>query len=120
MPPSHRLLIVEDDRELRDVLKWFLDNDGYATNVVGNGQEALEYLRAAPQLPRLILLDLQMPVMDGWQFLRERAGDPSMAAIPVLVLTAESGADRRSLGVAECLAKPVDVTALLERIAQLA
>jgi CheY-like chemotaxis protein len=76
----------------------------------------LDYLRASPQLPRLILLDLQMPVMDGWQFLQERAGDPRMADIPVMVLTAESGVDRRSLGVAECLAKPVDVAALLDRI----
>jgi CheY-like chemotaxis protein len=58
-----------------------------------------------------------MPVMDGGQFLRERAGDPSMAEIPVLVVTAESGADALSLGVAECVAKPVDVATLLERIA---
>jgi CheY-like chemotaxis protein len=98
------------------VFQWFLDNEGYATGAVGNGREALTYVRTAPHMPRLILLDLHMPVMDGRQFLRERAGEPSLADIPVLVLTAESGADQRSLGVAGCMAKPVDAAALLERI----
>jgi CheY-like chemotaxis protein len=117
VPESRKLLIVEDDRDVREVLESFLTVEGYATDAVGNGQEALDYLRAATELPRLILLDLRMPVLDGWQFLRERAADPAVAGIPVVVVTAlpRSG-DPAGLGVAEIIAKPVDVATLVEKI----
>jgi CheY-like chemotaxis protein len=114
---SRKLLIVEDDADVREVLTSFLTADGYAAEGVANGQEALDHLRAATELPRLILLDLMMPVMDGWQFLRERAAEPAWVDIPVLVVTAvpprAAPADR---GVAEVIAKPVDVATLLEKI----
>jgi CheY-like chemotaxis protein len=69
---------------------------------------------AASELPRLILLDLMMPVMDGWQFLRERAAQLTLADIPVLVMT--GGPSPTDTGVAEIIAKPVDMTTLLEKI----
>jgi CheY-like chemotaxis protein len=70
MPLSHKRLIVEDDPDTRYGLKLLLAGAGYEADAVPNGQEALDYLHAARELPCLILLDLKMPVMDGWQFLR--------------------------------------------------
>jgi CheY-like chemotaxis protein len=70
-----------------------------------------------PNCPALILLDLMMPVMDGWQFRRQRAAEPALVDIPVLVVTAgPSRAAPADLGVAEIIAKPVDVATLLEMI----
>jgi len=114
---SPKLLIVEDDADVREVLTSFLTADGYAAEGVANGQEALDHLRVATELPRLILLDLMMPVMDGWQFLRERAAERAWVDIPVLVLNAvPPRAAPADCGVAEILAKPVDVATLLEII----
>jgi CheY-like chemotaxis protein len=116
-PKSHKLLIVEDDPDVREVLQSFLTADGYEAEGVAYGQEALDHLRAASELPRLILLDLMMPVMNGWQFLRERAAAPALVDIPVLVVTARPPRTAPAdLGVAEIIAKPVDVATLLEKI----
>jgi CheY-like chemotaxis protein len=114
---SHKILIVEDDPDVREVLQSFLTAEGYAAEGVANGQEALAHLRGATELPRLILLDLMMPVMDGWQFLRERAVEPTLVDIPVLVMT--GGPPRTTPtdnGVAEIIAKPVDLATLLEKV----
>ncbi len=116
VPHAYSLLIVEDDPDIRASLQMFLAGEGYSAEGVANGQEALDYLRAATNLPALILLDLKMPVMDGWQFLRERAADPAVADIPVVVVTANKAADPADLGVADVLLKPVDVDTLLEKV----
>ena len=116
---SHKLLIVEDHPDVREVLQSFLTTDWYAAEGVANGQEALDHLRAATELPRLIVLDLRMPLMDGWEFLQQRAVEPALVDIPVLVVTAvPSRAAPTGLGVAEIIAKPVDVATLLEKIGQ--
>lgn len=81
------VLIVDDDIGALDALTDLLDSDGYAVAQARSGLEALEYLRSNP-LPRLIILDLLMPKMDGWQFLEERKKDGKLAPIPVVVLTA--------------------------------
>src|SRR5579862_4602951 len=65
------ILIVDDDPDIRDSLKEVLEDEGYEVNGVANGREALDYLRKSPR-PCVILLDLMMPVMDGWQFRREQ------------------------------------------------
>jgi len=94
-----------------------LTAEGFVVVVAANGQEALGQLRAAPH-PDLILLDLMMPIMDGWQFRREQAQDPSLSAIPVVVLSADGNVQQKavSLHVAGYLQKPVDVESLLDII----
>jgi CheY-like chemotaxis protein len=116
LPFSHKLLIVEDDRDTRYGLVLFLAGAGYEADAVANGQEALDYLHAACELPRLILLDLKMPVRDGWQFLRTRAGDAALVGIPVLVVTAEPATDPAALGAVGIMVKPVNEASLLEEV----
>jgi len=73
------VLIVEDDADLREMMCLLLAHEGFEAEAVGNGVEALERLRSAAPRPQLILLDLMMPRMDGWQFCREKAMDPNLA-----------------------------------------
>ena len=107
-PPSGKtILVVEDDPDLRDVIGLQLEHAGYAVVHKADGAEALAYLHhAAP--PSLILLDLRMPVMDGWEFLTERDRDAALHAIPVLVLSGEREvAERLPAFDVMAIAKPV-------------
>jgi CheY-like chemotaxis protein len=116
LPFSHKLLIVEDDPDMRYGLLLFLAGEGYEADAVANGQEALDYLHAARELPCLIVLDLKMPVMNGRQFLRARAVDAALVGIPVLVVTAEPAPDPAALGAVGIVVKPVNETTLLEEV----
>ncbi|HEX7840105.1 MAG TPA: response regulator [Kofleriaceae bacterium] len=107
---SRFVLIVDDDPDLLEVTRFVLEDEGIAVATARNGEEALAVLRAG-KLPRLVLLDLMMPVMSGWEFLDEVAKDPSLKAIPVVVLTAAERA--QAPGATEVLRKPMDLTALL-------
>jgi CheY-like chemotaxis protein len=107
---SRFVLIVDDDPNLLEVTSFVIESEGMAVETARNGEEALALLRAG-RLPRLVLLDLMMPVMSGWEFLDEVAKDPSLKMIPVVVLTA---AERAQVpGVVEVLRKPMDLEALL-------
>lgn len=108
------VLLVEDHADLRDTLAEALEIEGIAIKAVGNGAEALEYLQSAPP-PKLILLDLTMPVMDGFRFREEQQKAIALKDIPVFVLSAETGlaVKAKKMGVAGHLTKPVDFTALL-------
>jgi CheY-like chemotaxis protein len=107
---SRAVLVVDDDPDLLDVTRFVIENEGIVVETARNGQEALALLRAG-RLPGLVLLDLMMPVMNGWEFLEEVAKDPLLGAIPIVVLTA---AERTQVsGAMEVLCKPVDLTALL-------
>jgi CheY-like chemotaxis protein len=111
-----KLLIVEDDEGARAALGDILDLEGYDVTLSANGKEALECLRSAP-LPDLIILDLQMPVMNGWQFRREQYKVARFAAVPVIVITAfQSTGD---VGAAEVVHKPIDIQRLLALVRQL-
>jgi CheY-like chemotaxis protein len=116
LPFCQKLLIVEDNPDTRYGLLLLLAGAGYEADAVANGQEALDYLHAVRELPRLILLDLRMPVMDGWQFLRARARDAAEVGIPVLVVTAEPATDAAALGAEGIVVKPVNEATLLEEI----
>jgi DNA-binding response OmpR family regulator len=111
-----KLLIVEDDERARAALGDIFDFEGYRVALCANGKEALEYLRSEP-LPALIILDLQMPVMNGWQFRREQNKDARFAAVPVVVITALQSAG--DIDVAEIVHKPIDIDRLLAVVRKL-
>ncbi len=111
--PDFRILVVEDDEDAREAMVALLQMKGYRAASAGNGKEALDYLQRAP-VPDLILLDLWMPVMDGWQFRQQQKLDPRLATVPVVVVTALS--DRTDVDADEIIIKPVDVEHLLTTV----
>ena len=113
------ILLVEDDPEVRDGLRSVLESAGYSVVCAGEGREALDRVRSGP--PSLILLDLMMPVMDGFEFRVQQMQDPGIASIPVIVFSAGGDLQEKvaPLRVAACLRKPVDVDALLGLIGPL-
>ena len=113
------ILIVDDASDIRLILTVALTDAGYRVECVTNGQEALARLRTATERPGLILLDLMMPIMDGWEFLRRQQADPALAAIPVVVLSAVAeAAAGAALGARRVLRKPIDFAALRAVVAQ--
>ena len=107
------ILVVEDDEDAREAMVALLQMKGYRAVPAGNGREALDYLEEAPA-PDLIILDLWMPVMDGWHFRSEQIKNPRLAHIPVIVVTALS--DRADVDANEVIIKPVDVDRLLSTV----
>jgi CheY-like chemotaxis protein len=114
-----RVLLVEDDEDLRETLCEVLEDRGYRPTRASNGEEALKLLRANGAKPSVILLDLMMPVMNGWQFLGERENDPALRRIPVIVLTAHGAELLTDQKVDGVLRKPVSLDALLSALEQL-
>jgi len=115
-PPDHcPVLIVEDDADLREMMAQLLSLEGFRTETAANGRDALRYL-ARGDRPDVILLDLMMPVMDGWEFRRRQVQDPSIAAVPVVVLSALDQARAADLGGTAFLKKPLDFDRLLELV----
>jgi CheY-like chemotaxis protein len=112
-----QVLIIEDDLDIRDALGQILEEEGYSVATAANGREALQRLRSGPP-PRLILLDLMMPVMNGWQFRAEQKQDPALAEIPVVVISADTNIrDKASqLGVNEYFRKPIEISGLLQTL----
>ena len=107
------ILVVEDDEDAREAMIALLQMKGYRAVPAANGREALDYLEEAPA-PDLIILDLWMPVMDGWHFRSEQIKNPRLAHIPVIVVTALS--DRPDVDADEVIIKPVDVERLLSTV----
>lgn len=116
--PGNAILIVEDDRDIAETLAEILEYNGYEALTAGNGKEALDKLRQVEKLPRLILLDLMMPVMDGWQFREAQSGDPALAHVPVIIVSAHVRARETAaqLGAVGWLKKPVDLDTLLQAV----
>jgi CheY-like chemotaxis protein len=113
--PCGGVLVVDDDPDIRDSLREVLEDEGYQVSCVGNGREALDHLKAASPQPCVILLDLMMPVMDGWQFRKEQKQDPAIANIPLVVITA-TGKRPVLVDAAELVMKPLDLNRLFEAI----
>jgi CheY-like chemotaxis protein len=113
------ILLIEDDAGVRDVLTDILRDEGYAVAAAKNGREALGYLESNPA-PRLIMLDLMMPVMDGQAFRAEQLKIPTFAVIPTVVLSAARNGKEtaEALGAQGYLQKPIDLEALLAVIVQ--
>ncbi len=108
------ILVVEDDPAVREAIATFLECEGYRVVEAGDGLEALRRLRGASDVG-LILLDLMMPVMNGWEFRDVQAKDPALASIPVVVITADNSAAQKAAdaGTAGYLLKPVEFPELL-------
>ncbi len=111
------VMVVEDDAATRGALDRLLAPNGYRVLCAANGREALDCLqsRELPELPAVILLDLNMPVMDGWEFRQHLRHQPNLAGICVAVLSGEWDLPSvaASLGVSWFLAKPIDPPQLL-------
>jgi CheY-like chemotaxis protein len=119
MPSDCRILIVENDDSLREGAAELLEENGYDVASAEDGLAGLNLLRAmeAGKLPDLILLDLWMPRMDGWQFKAEIKKVPSFAKIPIVVFTADRlSEDVLSIGADDYIVKPPDVEALLTTV----
>ena len=116
---SHRILIVEDDPDIRNALVEILGEEGYQIDWAENGREGLDYLAAAPELPELIMLDLMMPVLDGFGFREGQRAHPQWADIPVIVMSADGNvaAKLERIGGICYLRKPLELMELLERVA---
>lgn len=109
---SQSILLVEDDPDIREVICDLLADEDFGVVCAKNGREALNYLRNAVVRPRIILLDLYLPEMNGWQFRREQSADPMIADIPVAVVTAAS--EVRDIDAVAVLRKPLDMRLLLD------
>lgn len=103
--------IVEDDSEFRNMLRELLEEEQYRVVAVANGAEALEALSNI--VPNVILLDVSMPVMDGFDFLRFRNEDPRLAAVPVVLVTNARPHERPTTGVSNVVRKPIDIDEIL-------
>jgi CheY-like chemotaxis protein len=115
-----RVLVVDDEPAMQQITSRVLSDQGYTVHCAANGRDALRQLRAGLQ-PDLILLDLMMPEMDGWQFLREQKQDEQLASIPVIVVSSNDAVALRAAaaGAVDCLKKPLHyrtLTATLEAL----
>src|SRR5262245_21719317 len=111
------ILVVEDNNDVREMMSIALQlSGGYTVRTAADGAQALAILNAGFR-PAVILADLMMPVMNGWEFTDRLARNPELASIPVVVVSAVTGAAQTVTGV-HCLAKPVDIERLLALLDQ--
>ena len=118
MTKGSYILLVDDDPELRQSMVDLLEDEGYPTRSASSGREALALL-GGPDLPSLILLDLMMPDLNGWQFCEMQRRDPRIAGIPVLVVTAARSVAPTPAGV-DVLFKPFSLDEVLDKVQRLA
>jgi CheY-like chemotaxis protein len=119
-----RILIIEDDKDIRDSIAEVLEVEGYEVASAANGQEGMDYLRgvgAGERLPDAILLDLMMPVMNGMQFRAAQLSEPKYAEIPVIVMSADNRAVQKSeeMRSAMCILKPLEIDDLVSALNRL-
>jgi CheY-like chemotaxis protein len=114
--PCPDVVVIEDDADIREVVREVLLSEGYVVHAFENGRAALDGMKTCPK-PCIILLDLMMPVMNGYEFLAARriAGDQLMA-IPVVIVSAFADGVKKEEGVVGYVKKPMDVELLLRLI----
>lgn len=114
------VLVIEDDNDIRTTLKMLLELEGYRVFTAQNGREGLELLSNCPE-PCLILLDMMMPEMNGWEFMEVRRHTQVLASIPVIVVSAAasmSGRPGLPPGTDGYIKKPVDLEKLLAEVSR--
>ncbi len=112
------ILVVDDDADIRDLLAQLLSDEGYEVITAADGREALARLRQLPR-PCVILLDLMMPVMNGPQFYAEQQRDPTLATIPVVVISADGNVQAKAASFGgQYLCKPVRLEQVLDTVAR--
>jgi CheY-like chemotaxis protein len=109
------VLIVEDEEGIREILKTAIQLEGYPVFTAPNGEDALRLLREMPA-PGLILLDLMMPVLNGWEFVERIEKDPKFSSIPAVALTAYAERAKSLKHVRSVLTKPIDFLCLMETV----
>lgn len=116
--PPHRILVVDDEEDLQELLRYNLSKDGYRVSCVGTGEDALKFVRKQP--PDLIVLDLMLPAVDGLEVCRRLKGDSKTRDVPIIMLTAKSeegdvvaGLER---GADDYIAKPFSPRVLAARV----
>jgi CheY-like chemotaxis protein len=112
------ILVVDDDDDARATVGDLLRLNGYQVEAAGDGQDALAVCRRLPAPPHLMVIDLRMPVMDGWELLAAKAGLPELCAVPVVIVSGEPDAQARlpQPSVVGYLRKPLRAPALLQAV----
>jgi CheY-like chemotaxis protein len=120
--PNRTILLIEDDRDICEIVGQVLAEEGYDTIAVSNGAEGLARLRSSAPRPFVIVLDLMLPVMDAWQFRAEQSGDALLADIPVVIFSANPkvGQHADALGAAAVIRKPPNLDELLSVVGRFA
>lgn len=117
---TKRILVVEDDNSIRELLVELLESEGYQVASAVNGLEGLKQLES--EHPDLILIDLMMPVMDGYSFRTEQLKNPSWSQIPTVVMSAEANAKEKmkNFQITAFLSKPVELETILKTVSEYA
>jgi CheY-like chemotaxis protein len=111
------VLVIDDDPDIRETIVTILETYGFRGEAAGDGAEALAFLRASATRPRLILLDLMMPKINGIEFRREQLADPSIADIPVVLMTGAPAVSRDpTLAGLDVMVKPVDLRSIVSHV----
>lgn len=113
------ILVVEDDNAIRETLRAILMDEGYQVTVAINGREALDWLEASAAPPALCIVDLVMPVLNGWELCAALARSPTLARVPVLLVSANSnieGSSAPALETLHVMQKPISFDRLLEHV----
>jgi CheY-like chemotaxis protein len=114
------VLVVEDDVDIRETVAELLIEEGYQVHTAISGRDALEHLVAASTLPDVVLLDLMMPIMDGWTFYDHLQKEARWATLPIVVISADANVQEKAarLNPVACLRKPVGIDELLGVVAR--
>ncbi|MCL5958681.1 MAG: response regulator, partial [Chloroflexi bacterium] len=114
--PNGRVLVVDDDRPLVTLITTVLEDEGYAVQTALNGEEGLNLAKKSP--PNLILMDLRMPIMDGWTCCRLLREGEETERIPVIVMSGDGAREaiRAELGIEDFLSKPFEIEELLRHV----